>query len=355
MSWHHWLPRVLVERAIRLVWLLPLAMVGLFTLIRLAPVDPVQAYVGARVALVGPEQRDAIAQSWGLNDPVPEQFLRWVTHFIQGDLGDSMLFNAPVVDVIMARWPASISLIGAAFLFSLVIGTSLGLIAAASRGHWPDRAIRAFAVTLAVSPGFWLALILIAVFSVQLGWLPACCSASPGLTMAEVTWGDRLRHLILPAITVSVVGIAPLILHTRARARAFLEGPAARHLKAHGARNLSLLMGPGLRHALGPALTVHLAGAGELIGGSVLAETIFSWPGLGEATVRAAKGADAPLLMGVALATLAVVFLGNMLADICAHLLDPRLRDQAGSRRQKRKSVSRLQSSDFETAREGKS
>ena len=154
--------------------------------------------------------------------------------------------------------------------------------------------------------------------------------------MDEVTLGDRLRHLILPAITVSIVGIAPLILHTRARATAFLEGPAARHLKAHGARDLPLLAGPGLRHALGPALTIHLAGAGELIGGSVLAESIFSWPGLGEATVRAAKGADAPLLMGVALATLGVVFVGNMLADICAHLLDPRLRELPSAERKKR-------------------
>ena len=353
MSQHHWLIRLLRERLIRLLWLLPLAMVGLFTLIRFAPVDPVQAYVGARVALVGPEQRAAIAEAWGLNDPAPEQFLRWLSHLFKGDLGDSMLFNAPVSEVIMARWPASLSLIGAAFLLAFVVGTSLGLVAAASRGHWPDRVIRAFAVTLAVSPSFWLALMLIALFSVQLGWLPACCSASPGLTMDEVTLGDRLRHLILPTITVSIVGIAPLILHTRARATAFLEGPAARHLKAHGARDLPLLVGPGLRYALGPALTVHLAGAGELIGGSVLAESIFSWPGLGEATVRAAKGADAPLLMGVALATLAVVFLGNMQADICAYLLDPRLRDMPSGRRKARLKAARS-AANVATMSEGK-
>ncbi|WP_205563506.1 ABC transporter permease [Cohaesibacter haloalkalitolerans] len=328
MKWSSWLIRFFLERMQRLLWLVPLAMVGLFTLIRIAPVDPVQAYVGARVALVGPEQRQAIATAWGLNDPIPEQFLRWLGHLLRGDLGDSMLFNASVSEVIMARWPASLSLIGAAFMLAFVVGTSLGLIAAAYKGRWPDRIIRAFAITLAVSPGFWLALLFIALFAVSLGWLPACCSAPPGLTLGEVTWGERLRHLILPAATVSIVGIAPLIMHTRARAGGFLEGAAARHLKAHGARDLPLLLGPGLRHALGPALTVHLAGAGELIGGSVLAESIFSWPGLGEATVRAAKGGDAPLLMGVALATLAMVFIGNLLADLAAHLLDPRLRNR---------------------------
>ncbi|PYF06295.1 binding-protein-dependent transport system inner membrane component, partial [Rhodobacter viridis] len=146
---------------------------------------------------------------------------------------------------------------------------------------------------LSASPGFWLAILLVSVFAVGLGWPPACCAAPPGQIAAEVGLWARLTHLILPAITVSVVGISALILHTRARATAFLESPAARHLAAHGASNLRLAFRYGARHALGPALTVHLAGAGELVGGSVLAETIFAWPGLGQATVRAATGADA--------------------------------------------------------------
>jgi peptide/nickel transport system permease protein len=206
------------------------------------------------------------------------------------------------------------------------LGCGLGLWAAAALGRWPDRIIRGAAVVLASSPGFWVAILLVLVFAVGLGWLPSCCAAPPGLTTEEVTARARLHHLILPALAVSVVGIPPLILHTRARAVAFLESPAARHLMAHGARPLPLVLCHGARHAAGPALTVHLAGAGELIGGSVLAETVFAWPGLGQATVRAATGADAPLLMGIALATLLVVFAGNLLADIAARLADPRLR-----------------------------
>lgn len=329
MRQRHWLVGLLAERAVRLIWLLPLAMVGLFTLISLAPVDPVQAYVGARVSLVGPEQRDAIAAAWGLNDPLPERFLRWLVHLLRGDMGDSITYNAPVLELILSRAGASLLLIGAAFVISFFIGTGLGLVASAMRGHWPDRAIRAGAVVLAASPGFWIAILLISVFAVGLGWLPTCCASPPGLTSMEAGWSDRLRHLILPAVAVSIVGISPLIYHTRARAVGFLESPAARHLAAHGARPLPLAFRWGTRHALGPAFTVHLAGAGELIGGSVLAETIFAWPGLGQATVRAATGADAPLLMGIALATLIVVFLGNMLADIAAHLMDPRLRQRA--------------------------
>lgn len=324
-----WLLPLLRDRAIRLLWLLPLASVGLFTLISVAPLDPVQAYVGARVALVGPEQREAIAAAWGLDAPAHERFLLWARNVLSGDLGDSITFNAPVAQVIADRFPASLALVGSAFVLSFILGAALGLVAAATRGRWPDRIIRGVAVVLAASPGFWIGLLLIAVFAVGLGWLPPCCAAPPGMTASEAGLGERLPHLVLPVIAVSVVGISPLILHTRQRLVAFLESPAASHLASHGARPLWLAFGPGLRHAMGPAITVHLAGAGELFGGSVLAEAVFAWPGLGQATVRAALGADAPLLMGIALATLLFVFAGNLLADIAARWLDPRLRMEA--------------------------
>jgi peptide/nickel transport system permease protein len=321
----HWLFPLLRDRMIRLCWMLPLAAVCIFTLISLAPIDPVQAYVGARVALVGPEQRDAIAAAWGLDASGPERFLLWAQHAISGDLGDSITYNAPVLQVIADRFPASLALIGTAFVFSFVLGTALGVIAAATRGRWPDRVIRGVAVVLAASPGFWVGLLLVAVFAIHLGWLPACCAAPPGLLASETSFLDRISHLILPMIAVSIVGISPLVLHTRQKLTTFLESPAATHLMAHGAKPTQLAFGVGLRHAMGPAITVHLAGAGELFGGSILAEAVFAWPGLGQATVHAALGADAPLLMGIALATLLFVFFGNLLADIAARLLDPRL------------------------------
>ena len=326
-----WLPRLLRDRLIRLLWLLPLGAAGLFALISLAPVDPVEAYVGARTALVGPEQREAIAAAWGLDRPATERFALWLGHALSGDLGDSITFGAPAAEVIATRFPASLALIAGAFALSFLLGTALGVTAAATRGRWPDSAIRGVAIALAASPGFWVALLLVALFAVGLGWLPACCALPPGATAAEADLWDRLRHMVLPIAALSVVGIAPLILHTRQRLAGFLESDAARHLAAHGATPLGLAFGPGLRHALGPAITVHLAGAGELFGGSVLAETVFGWPGLGAATVRAAMGADAPLLMGIALFTLLFVFAGNLLADVAARLLDPRLREGGGA------------------------
>lgn len=321
-----WLRALLLARLLRLAWLLPLAALGLFALISMAPIDPVQAYLGERTALVGPEQREAIAAAWGLDRPAPERFRAWLVGALQGDLGRSISYDAPVGAVIAERLPASLVLVGGAFLVSFVVGTGLGIAAAAARGGALDRAIRAVAVALSASPGFWIALLLIAVFAVGLGWLPACCSAPPGLTADETGWSDRLRHLVLPMATLSIVGTAPLVLHTRQRLVAFLDGPAALHLRAHGLSWRRIAFGAGLRHALGPALTLHLAGAGELFGGSVLAETVFAWPGLGQATVRAATGADAALLMGIGLATLLFVFAGNLMADIAARLVDPRLR-----------------------------
>ncbi|WP_422072388.1 ABC transporter permease [Tranquillimonas rosea] len=321
-----WLRPLLLGRLVRLAWLLPLAAIGLFTLISLAPIDPVQAYVGDRTSLVGPEQREAIAAAWGLDRPATERFGHWLGDVLRGDLGRSLTYDTPVAEVIARRFPASLVLIAGAFAVSFVVGTTLGIAAAAARGGPADRIIRTLAVALSASPGFWIAILLIALFAVGLGWLPSCCAAPPGLTAGEAGWSDRARHLVLPVATLSVVGTAPLILHTRQRLVAFLDSPAALHLRAHGLSWQRIAFGAGLRHALGPALTLHLAGAGELFGGSVLAETVFAWPGLGQATVRAATGADAPLLMGIGLTTLLFVFCGNLLADIAARLADPRLR-----------------------------
>lgn len=321
-----WLIPLLIERAIRLCWLVPLAVVGLFILISNAPVDPIEAYVGARTALIGPEQREAIAAAWGLDQPATMRFLLWAKNVASGDFGDSILYNAPVAEVIIERFPASLLLVALAWVLSFFIGAGLGIIAAMKRGSRVDRAIRAYAIVLTSSPGFWVAILLISIFAVGLKLLPSCCALPPGITTAEATVWAQARHLILPVVALSVTGIAPLILHTRARMIGFLESPPAQHLAAHGAPQHSIAFGAGLRHALGPAVTVHLAGAGELFGGSVLAETVFAWPGLGQATVRAATGGDAPLLMGIALATLLFVFVGNMLADVAARLVDPRLR-----------------------------
>lgn len=321
-----WWGRLLIKRLCRLVWLLPLTAVLLFTLVSLAPIDPVQAYVGARMSMIGPEQQAAIEAAWGLDQPGWIRFFHWLAHLVQGDLGDSISYNAPVLTVLVERFPASLALMGCSFLAAFVVGSGLGVLAAACQGRWPDRLIRGWAMVISVSPGFWIALLFISIFAVQLAWLPSCCALPPGVTQDEAHWWQYGRHLVLPVLTLSIYGTGPLILHVRQRLIGFLDGPSARHLRLHGMSSTRLALGPGSRHALGSAVTVHLASIGELFGGSVLAETIFAWPGLGQATVKAATGADAPLLLGIALVTVVVVLLGNLLADILAAWVDPRLR-----------------------------
>ncbi len=322
----HWVFRLMSRRLIRLCWLVPAAAVLAYALALLAPVDPVEAYVGARTSLIGPEQRALIAQQLGLDAPAHERFLRWAAQMLQGNWGYSTIYQAPVMEVLASRFQATLVLMMTAFVLSGVIGFTLGLVA----GGWPnslaDQIIRGIAVVLAASPAFWVAMVLIAVFAVSLNWLPACCAAPPGAIGTEITLLDRMRHLILPATALSIVGIAPLILHSRQRQIETMESPASRLLLVHGASRRQVVFGAGARHAAGPALALHMAGMGELFGGSILAEAVFGWPGLGQATMQSALQQDVPLLLGIAILTVVFVFTGNLLADLTRYALDPRLR-----------------------------
>lgn len=323
-----WLLRLLGERLLRLALLLPLAAAGLFGLVSLAPLDPVRAFVGARMALVGPEQQAHIAEIWGLNAPPVERFLRWGGRVLQGDFGDSMSYNAPVLQVIGANFPPTFLLLLTAFVLALAGGLALGVLAALYRGGKIDLVIRSVAVVLAASPGFWIAILMIALFAVGLGWFPACCARPAGLLSDEAGIGARAYHMVLPVTALALLNMPTVILHSRQKLIAFLEGAAAGHLRVHGYGEGAILREAGLRHVWGTALAAHLAGAGELFGGAVLIETAFALQGMGQATVRAALGADIPLLLGIGLATLVFVFIGNTLADVVAGLLDPRLRKE---------------------------
>jgi len=311
---------------VRLLWLLPAAALLTFTLASLAPVDPVEAYVGARTMLVGPEQRALIAAEWGLEASAPERFVRWARNLLAGDLGISTIYRQPVAEVIAARFWASLQLLAVAWVLAGVLGFLLGVVSGVYAGSVFDHVVRTAAVVLAATPTFWLAILLVFVFAVALGWAPVCCQLPPGTLPGEATLATRLQHLVLPATAVALAGMAPLILHTRQKQIAVLEEESARLLRAYGASRLRIAMGPGLRHVAAPALMVHFASVGELFGGSVLAETVFAWPGLGRAIVEAGLRQDVPLLLAAALFTVLFVFLGNLLADVALRIVDPRTR-----------------------------
>ncbi|MCX7681097.1 MAG: ABC transporter permease [Anaerolineae bacterium] len=310
----------------RLVLLLGALSVVSFTLVSLSPFDPVNAYVGADMLLVGPEQRARIAERWGLNDPPVERYLRWLGRVVQGDLGVSLIYRQPVARVIGQRFLASLGLMATAWAISGVLGFGLGVLAGARAGSPFDRVVRWLAYLLASTPTFWLALLLLIVFSVTLKWTPICCAGPPGVPAEEVTLLQRLHHLLLPAGTLSILGIANVTLHTRQKLIGVLNSDYVLYARAQGETPRGVIWLHGLRNIALPAVTLQFASLSELFGGSVLAEQVFAYPGLGQATTQAGLRGDVPLLLGIVLFSAVFVFVGNTLADLVYRLLDPRIR-----------------------------
>lgn len=317
---------LLIGRLVRLGLLLAGVTVASFLLLELSPIDPVNAYIGAEVTRIGPEQRELIAERWGLNDPPLVRFGRLVGNIAQGDLGTSMVFNAPVTQVIGRRFVASLALLAVSWVMSGVIGFGLGIVAALTRGSLLDRAIGWYAYTMASSPTFWVGLLLLTTFSVTLGWTPVCCATPIGIDPASATLWQRLHHLILPAATLSVIGVASITMHTREQAIEILNSDYVTFARAQGERVGGLVRHRLLRNAAVPALMLQFASLSELFGGSVLAETVFAYPGLGQATVQAGLRGDVPLLAGIVLFSTLFVFAGNLIGDLVHTAVDPRVR-----------------------------
>lgn len=298
-----------------------------FALVSMSPIDPVQANVGqAAYVNMSEAKRAQLASYWGGDVPFWERFANWAGALMQGDMGTSLRFNAPVSEVIAHRAANSLALMGIAWLFSGVLGFALGVAAGARRGGALDRVVRSYCFLLASTPTFWLGLLILMVFAVQLGWFPIGFSVPIGVSAADVTLADAVHHLVLPALTLSVTGVANIALHTREKVVDVLESDYVRFARARGESELSVIVHHGLRNVALPAVTLQCAFISEIFGGSVLVEQVFSYPGLGQAAVTAGLGGDVALLAGIALVSAALVFGGNLLANILYGVLDPRMR-----------------------------
>jgi len=298
-----------------------------FLLIKNSPIDPIQAYIGADMLKVGPEQREKIAEYWGLNQPILVQFFNWGSALLKGDMGTSMIYRQPVSEVISERFFHSIVLMLTAWLLSGVIGFIMGVVAAMKKDTWIDRSIKWYCFLLASTPTFWMGLIVLIIFSVWLGWFPVGLGVPAGVLAEDVTIGDQIKHLILPAMTLSIVGVSNVALHTRQKLIDVLASEYVLFARARGERGITLFWRHGLRNIAIPAITLQFAGFSELFGGAVLAEQVFSYPGLGQATVEAGLRGDVPLLLGIVIFSTLFVFIGNVIADLIYHQLDPRMRE----------------------------
>ncbi|MEC5423162.1 ABC transporter permease [Virgibacillus sp. C22-A2] len=316
----------IIGKAVKLATLLIAISILSFTLLSYSPIDPVQSYIGADMTRVSSEQRDNIADYWGLNETKVQQFMNWGKAVLQGDFGTSLLYRANVSDVIAERFLASLALMVVAWIISGIFGFLLGIIAGMKEGTWIDSLIKGYCFTLASTPAFWLGLLFLMFFSVWLGWFPIGLGSPAGIVAADVSLLDRLKHLFLPALTLSILGVANIALHTRQKLVEVLNSEFARFAKAKGERDITLLWRHGLRNISLPAVSLHFASFGELFGGTVLAEQVFSYPGLGQAVVQAGLGSDVPLLLGIVLFSAVFVFVGNLLADLLYKVIDPRIR-----------------------------
>lgn len=326
-------------RAARLAWtaarlallLLAVSFVT-FLLVGLSPIDPVQANTGQVAYLtMSPERRAALAARWGRGVPVLQRYASWLADALRGDLGVSLRFNRPVAEVLAERFANSALLLASSWAISGALGFLLGVLAGARRGSAADRAVRGYCYLLSATPTFWLALVALMVFSVALGWFPVGFSAPIGSTGA-VPLATRLHHIVLPALVLSLTGVANVALHTREKTVDVMRSDYARFARARGEGEASILLRHGLRNLALPAITLELAQVSEIFGGSVLVEQVFSYPGLGQAAVTAGLGGDAPLLVGIAIASAAIVFLGNLAANALYGVVDPRMRGEVAPR-----------------------
>lgn len=294
---------------------------------KFSPIDPIEAYIGGEHASLPPEQIEHLREYWGLNDSFTVRYMKWIRGLLTGQMGNSIVYNQPVQDVIVEKFKASLLLMGTAWLFSGLLGFAMGMIGALYKDRWMDRIIKMYCLTLASAPIFWVGILLLIVFSVQLGWFPIGLSAPIHATAAEVSWGDRMYHLFLPALTLSLTGVASIALHTRQKFIDVLSSDYVLFARARGESKWLIMRRHGLRNILLPAITLQFGSIAELFGGSTLAEGIFSYPGLGKAVVEAGIRADLPLLVGIALFAAAFVFFGNFIANLLYALVDPRIRE----------------------------
>lgn len=293
-----------------------------FTVIQLAPGDPAYALAGENATAAYLEQ---VRERYGLDRPLWEQFGIYAGSLLQGDLGTSYTFNRPVVDVVAARIGPSLLLVLAGLTLGIVGGTFLGAVAVRYRGR-VEQAINALGTTFYSIPIFALGLFLIYLFAVGLDWAPAGGMYSLPRQTGFAGFLDLLEHLALPTLTLALYTFPPYYRLTRARMLGVMGAEFIRTARAFGLPRTRVFYRHGLRNAVLPAVTLAGLTIGQSAGGAILAESVFSWPGLGTLMTQAIAQRDLPLIMGVFIVVSTAVVLATIVTDIVYVLIDPRVR-----------------------------
>lgn len=321
--------RRIFMRFIRMVTLMVGLSILTYWLIHISPIDPVNAYAVSDTSM-SQEQLEKLKEYWGVDKSPVEQYFVWIGALLRGDFGMSKLYRTPVFDIIKSRAMASFALMATAWVMSGVIGYILGAVAAIRRGKLTDRIIRWYSYILVSIPTFLLALILLIIFAVWLGIFPIGLTQPIGLLNADVGFMDRIRHFILPAMTLSLLGVANIAMHTREKMIDILNTEYITFARSRGETNWQIFKNHGFRNSVLPAISIQFAYFSELFGGSVLAEQVFAYPGLGSTLTTAGLKGDLPLLMGIILIASFFVFVGNFIADVLNTIIDPRIKMEDG-------------------------
>jgi peptide/nickel transport system permease protein len=296
-----------------------------FLFLHLMPGDAADVIAGQSGSATA-EVMTALRSRLGLDQPILRQLVGYLWHLAHFDLGRSAQFGAPVFALILQRLPATLLLMVTALAIALVAGILLGWIMAAFAGRWPDRILQVLVLLSYSTPSFWIGLMAIVLFSVKLGWLPANGNMTVGANLGF--WGlisDRLHYLVLPALSLAAFFTAVYARLTRASLLEVQRLDFMRAAAAKGLHPVVLQMRHALRNALIPVTTVAGMHLGNLLGGAVVVETVYSWPGMGQLALQAVVGRDYGVLLGVLLFSSVLVILANALVDLLHAVLDPRI------------------------------
>ena len=310
--------KYLLRRLASIVPTLVLVSMLVFGLQQLLPGDPA-------VILAG-EDRDPTVVAYlheklHLDEPLPVRYLYWVGGVLRGDLGESLRVQKPVVDLVLEKLPVTVQLASMAIVIAILIGVTAGVVSAVKKDTAWDYAANVFALWGLSTPNFWLGILLILLFAVQLGWLPASGYVSPFEDLK-----GNLASMIMPAFVLGNAFAAVLMRHTRSAMLQVLSADYVRTARAKGLAEHVVILKHALRNALIPVITLGALGFGELLGGTVLTETVFTIPGFGKLVVDAVFNRDYAVVQGVVLVTATAFITLNLLADLAYFLVNPRMR-----------------------------
>lgn len=313
--------RYIVKRILQMIPVIILVSIFSFMIIHFAPGDPINMYIRQDMTQ---QEIDELRVDLGLDGTIAEQYLAWLSNICRGNWGNSLINHQPVAKQIFEKLPATLLLMGTSFVLSILMSIPLGLVSGMKKNKAADQFISIFAYIGISIPAFWLALMLIIIFSLNLHWLP-----SNGMrTVGSNSVLDILWHLILPGIVLSVGNTAVFTRYIRSNTITQLEEEYVLTAKAKGVSKRRIMTGHVLKNCLLPIITIAGMNLASLVTGSFIIESVFGWPGMGTLGMNAINSRDYPMIMGFTMLSCVILIIGNFIADLLYGVADPRIKQE---------------------------